>query len=77
MKIPRERVEAGCLDFDQVFEKAFVETIRADPERSAQWESLSERVWVYEGIVPINVHIIEGLVLAGSARHETRVKGCS
>lgn len=75
VKVLRERVEAGRLDFDQVFEKAFVETIRADPERSAQWESLSECVWVYEGIVPINVHIIDGVVLVWLGQTRNEVEG--
>ena len=62
-KVLRDRVRAGRLDFTQVFEAAFIETIRADPERSALWTSLSDRVWVYDGVVPINVQIVNESVL--------------
>lgn len=63
VKVLRDRFEAERLEFEQVFEKAFVETIRADPERTAVWEALADRVWLYDGVVPINVQIVDGRVL--------------
>lgn len=75
VKVLRERVEAEHLDFEQVLEKGFVETIRADPERSAEWESLSERVWVYDGVVPINLHIVDGVVLVWLGANRNEVEG--
>lgn len=62
-RVIRDRVEQGRLDFEQVFEKAFVETLRADPERAALWRPLTDRMWQYEGVVPINVHVVDGRVL--------------
>lgn len=71
-KVLHDRVRDGYLDFEQVFEKAFVETIRANPERKAVWEALSDRVWLYDGIVPINVQIVNERVLVwlGESRGE-------
>jgi len=63
VRMLRDRFEAERLEFEQVFEKAFVETIRADPERTAVWEALADRVWLYDGGVPINVQIVDGRVL--------------
>lgn len=72
VKVLRERVEQGRLEFEQVLETAFVETIRDDPERSAEWEHLADRVWQYDGRVPINIHLIDGVVLVwlGESRNE-------
>jgi len=63
VRMLRDRFGAERLEFEQVFEKAFVETIRADPERTAVWEALADRVWLYDGVVPINVQIVDGRVL--------------
>lgn len=75
VKVLRERVERGRLDFEQVLEKAFVETIRADPERSAEWKSLADRVWLYDGVVPINVHIVDGVVVVWLGETRNEVEG--
>lgn len=72
VSILQNRVEQGRLDFEQVFEKGFIETIRAEPERAALWETLSDRVLLYEGVVPINMHLVDGTVLVwlGESRGE-------
>lgn len=72
-KIIRERVDRGLLDSEHVIEKAFIEMIRNDPERSAVWASMSDRVRLYDGIVPISFHIIDGRVLVwlGESREQT------
>lgn len=75
VKVLRERAEQGRLDFEQVLEKAFVETIRANPERSAEWKVLSDRVWLYDGIVPINVHIVDGVVVIWLGENRNEVEG--
>lgn len=62
-KILKDRFEQGRLDFEQVFEKGLLETFRAEPDRAALWEPLSVRVWLYEGIVPINMHLVDGTVM--------------
>jgi predicted transcriptional regulator len=73
VKVLCDRFEAGRLDFEQVFEGAFLETIRADPERKAVWDALSDRVLLYDGTVPINVQIVDERVLVwlGENRGET------
>lgn len=71
-KVLLDRVEEGRLNFAQVFEADFIETIRADPERAAMWRSLSDRVWNYNGVVPINLQIVNETVLVwlGKTREE-------
>lgn len=71
-KVLLDRVEEGRLDFVQVFEAVFIETIRADPERAAMWRSVSDRVWEYKGVVPINLQIVNERVLVwlGKTREE-------
>ena len=72
VKVLRDRIEERSLEFEQVIEKSFVETLRDDQERSAVWASLTDRVWVYDGVVPINVHVVDGTVLVwlGESRGE-------
>lgn len=67
-KVLRDGVEQERLDFEHVFEKAFIETLRADPERAAVWNSLSDRSWLYDGVVPINLHIVDDTVLVWLGR---------
>lgn len=72
VKVLEDRVREGYLEFEQVFEKAFVETIRADPERQAVWKALSDQVWLYDGIIPINLQIVNERVIVwlGETRGE-------
>lgn len=72
VKVLQDRVEQGRLDSQQVLEKAFIETIRDDPERTAVWKPMADRVWVYDGVVPINLHIVDGVVMVwlGATRGE-------
>lgn len=71
-KILHDRVEQGQLDVAQVLEKGFIETLRGEPERAAMWEFLADRVWLYEGVVPINMHLVDGTVLVwlGESRQD-------
>lgn len=71
-KVLKDRVDRGVLDFEQVIERDFVETIRDDPERSAVWQTLSDRVLLYDDVVPINAHVVDGTVLVwlGETREE-------
>lgn len=62
-KVLRDRVLQGRLEFEQVFEAAFVETLRTDEKRWGVWEQLADEVWQYEGVVPINLHVVDGRVL--------------
>ncbi|MFB6198766.1 MAG: helix-turn-helix transcriptional regulator [Halobacteriaceae archaeon] len=71
-KVLQDGVEQDDLVFEQVFEHSFLETIRTDPDRAAMWNSLADTVWIYEGVVPINLHIIDDTVLVwlGETRGE-------
>ena len=74
VKVLRDGVDQGRLDFEHVVEKAFIETVRSNPERSAVWSSLSDRIWLYEGTVHLSMHIIDGTVLVwlGKSRGEAK-----
>lgn len=50
-------------DAQGVIEASFFETLREDPERAAPWYDLVETTWVYNGRVPIDMHIVDDTVL--------------
>jgi predicted transcriptional regulator len=56
-------VERGRLEVEGVIETEFVEEALDDPERAAPWRTLADGVWVYEGRVPLNMHIIDETVV--------------
>lgn len=68
----REGLEQGRLDMEVVIEEGFIETIDDDPTRLANWERLSEQTRVYDGVIPISLHIIDETVLVwlGETRGE-------
>jgi predicted transcriptional regulator len=55
----------GRLEFEGVIEARFLDTLRDKPERTAQWLKLAdaELTWVYDGRIPINLHIVDELLL--------------
>lgn len=73
-KALRDGLEEGRVNCEGVIEKAFIETVRDDPERLALWRSFVDTgtTWVYDGTVPISLHIIDGQVLVwlGETRGE-------
>lgn len=71
----RERTLAGDLEFEQVLERSFVDTIRADPQRHERWLPLTNRVHVYDGVVPINLHLVDGTVVVWLGRDRGDVVG--
>lgn len=74
-KVLRTRVDKGLLDVGQVFEKEFVETIRTDPERATVWGAMADGVWVYEGVVPINIQIVDETVLVWLGKSRDKPAG--
>lgn len=65
-------------DVEGVIEARFIETLRKDPKRAAPWYDLIETTWIYDGRVPINMHIVDETVLIwlGEARgNEVDVRG--
>lgn len=75
VKVISDRVEAGQLDYEHVFEKSFLEELRNDPERAAAWPMLTEGTWQYDGTVPISIHIIDGRVLIWLGRSREEIAG--
>jgi predicted transcriptional regulator len=63
MRAVRDRVVEGRLDFEAVVEARFVEALDEEPERAALWRDVADRVWLYDGRVPLNVHVVDGRVL--------------
>lgn len=62
-RVLADRVEEGHADSEHVIEKAFVDALQPDSDRAEIWASMSEWVWLYDGTVPISLHIIDGTVL--------------
>ncbi|WP_226009995.1 helix-turn-helix transcriptional regulator [Halomicrobium salinisoli] len=63
MDVIRDRVVHGQLDFEGVIEANFVEELREDPTRAAPWRDVGHRMWLYDGAVPINMHIVDETAL--------------
>lgn len=60
-----ERHRRGHLDFDGVIQARFLETLRDEPTRAARWHDIAEeeRTWIYDGRIPINMHIVDDRVM--------------
>lgn len=67
-----EGLVEGRLDVEGVIEARFLDTLRDDPERAAPWYDFAdaEAKWVYEGAVPINMHLLGDTVLIWLGKHE-------
>lgn len=57
------RVVEGQLDFEGVIEASFIDALDNDPQRVALWQDIADRMWLYNGRVPLNIHIVDGTVL--------------
>ena len=63
MKTLHSRVVEGQLDFEGVIEASFIDVLCSDPERATLWRDIANRMWLYNGHVPLNMHIVDGTVL--------------
>lgn len=59
MHVIRDRVERGQLAFEAVLQRDFVEVLRDDPDRAATWRAMADRTWLYDGAVPLNMHVVD------------------
>lgn len=61
----RDGLDQGWLDAEGVIEASFLETLRNEPQRAAPWYDFAEaeNTWIYHGRVPINMHIVDEMVL--------------
>lgn len=61
----RDGLVRDRLDFEGVIKADFLDTLRPDPERAEPWYDFAEAeaTWVYDGRVPINMHIVDEIVL--------------
>jgi predicted transcriptional regulator len=60
------------LNVGGVIEASFLGTLRTDPERAAPWRDFAraDAIWVYEGSVPINMHLLDDVVLIWLGEHD-------
>lgn len=63
MKVLHGRVVEGQLDFEGVIEASFIDVLRTEQERATLWQDIADRMWLYNGHVPLNMHIVDGTVL--------------
>lgn len=75
VKALRDGIERGRLDYEGVIEKAFIDVVRADPNRASAWKALVDGTWLYDGTVPINFHVIDGQVLVWLGRRRGELAG--
>jgi predicted transcriptional regulator len=62
-RVLRDRVDTGHLDAMHVIQRDYLDDLHTDPERAALWASMSDWLWVYEGTVPIGLHVVDGRVV--------------
>jgi predicted transcriptional regulator len=62
----------GRLDVEGIIRVDFFETLRDDPERAVPWYDLVEAgaIWSYDGRVPINMHVLDDVVLVWLGEHD-------
>ncbi|MFC6725047.1 helix-turn-helix transcriptional regulator [Halobium palmae] len=63
MKEIVDRVERDSIDFEGVIEADFVEVLREDRQRAGVWSPIVDRMWVYDGHVPVNLHVLDETVV--------------
>lgn len=63
MRVIADQVEAGDLKFEGVIEENFIEVLRNDPERAETWSIVADQMWVFNGHVPINMHLVDDTAL--------------
>jgi predicted transcriptional regulator len=62
-RIMRDRVDDGQADAQHVIQRDYLMDLHTDPERAALWSSMTDWLWVYDGSVPIGLHIVDGRVV--------------
>jgi predicted transcriptional regulator len=73
VRVIRDGLVEGRVDTEGVVEASVIETVRNNPERAAPWYDFAEAgaTGVYDGRVPINMHIVDDRVLIWlGQRHE-------
>lgn len=63
MKTISNRVRQGDLAFQGVIEADFIEILHDEPGRAAHWHDVADQMWLYDGQIPINMHIVDDSVL--------------
>ena len=72
VQVLHEGMVQNRLHVEGVIEASFLETLHNEPERADPWSDFAkaEAKWVYEGSVPINMHLLEDTVLIWLGEHE-------
>jgi len=75
----RDRLVEEAKDIEGVIELGLLATLRNDPERADAWHDFAEAgaTWIYDGHVPINMHIVDERILIwlGERDDELKVHG--
>lgn len=58
-----ERTAAGDLDGEGVIQASFLDVLADAPERVEPWYDIADRLFLYDGQVPVNMHIVDETVL--------------
>lgn len=72
VRVLREGLVQGGLDFEGVIEASFLETLHDEPERADPWYDFAkaDTTWVYDGPVPINMHVLDDVALIWLGEHD-------
>lgn len=64
--------EGRFRDAEGVIAARFIEALHDDPERAEPWYDFAETgaTWVYDGPVPVNLHIVDGTTLLWLGEHD-------
>ena len=63
MQVICDQVEEGHLDFEGVIEASFIDVLRNDRERAETWTVIADQMWVFDGPIPINMHLVDDCAL--------------
>jgi len=72
VQVLHEGMVQNRLNVEGVIEASFLETLRNDPERAGPWYDFAEAdaISVYDGSVPINMHLLDDVVLIWLGEHD-------
>lgn len=74
-RLLRDRVDSGNLDASHVIQTDYLEDLHTDPERAALWSSIADWLWVYDGTVPIGLHVVDGRVVVWLTEGKKEIVG--
>lgn len=74
-RVMRDRVDDGQTEARHVIQRDYLMDLHTDSERAALWSSMTDWLWVYDGSVPIGLHIIDGRVVVWLTKGKKEIVG--